>query len=102
MSEPADPNRPIEEDPLTAAAIDDEAPAPALAPDTPGPDADPDVPLFRDGTEPELAIRTGSEQEWDPEDYAVAQGWDPTPKNVERARRELAKLGPAAIEKTVP
>lgn len=46
--------------------------------------------------------RTGADQPWDPEDYAVAKGWDPTPKNVERARRELDLWGPAAIEKTVP
>lgn len=47
-------------------------------------------------------IRTGAEQPWDPEDLAVAEGRDPTPRNVERARRELQELGPAAIEKTVP
>jgi hypothetical protein len=46
--------------------------------------------------------RTGAEQPWDPEDYAVAKGQDPTPKNVERARRELAEWGAAAIERTVP
>ena len=49
-----------------------------------------------------VVIRTGSKQPWDPEDLAVAEGHDPTPKNVERARRELEELGPAAIEKTVP
>jgi hypothetical protein len=47
-------------------------------------------------------IRTGAEQPWDPEDLAVAEGRDPTPRNVERARRELEELGAAAIEKTVP
>lgn len=47
-------------------------------------------------------IRTGAEQPWDPEDLAVAEGRDPTPRNIERARRELQELGPAAIEKTVP
>jgi hypothetical protein len=47
-------------------------------------------------------IRTGAEQPWDPEDLAVAEGRDPTPKNVERARRELEELGPAAIERLVP
>ena len=50
----------------------------------------------------EPVIRTGAEQPWDPEDLAVAEGRDPTPRNVERARRELEELGPAAIEKTVP
>jgi hypothetical protein len=47
-------------------------------------------------------IRTGAEQPWDPEDLAVAEGRDPTKANVERARRELAEMGKAAIEKTVP
>jgi hypothetical protein len=46
--------------------------------------------------------RTGADQPWEPEDLAVAKGQDPTPRNVERARRELAEDGPAAIEKTVP
>lgn len=49
-----------------------------------------------------MVFRTGAEQPWDPEDLCVAKGQDPTPRNVERARRELAELGPAAIEKTVP
>ena len=49
-----------------------------------------------------MVFRTGADQPWDPEDLAVAHGWDPTPKNIERARRELAELGPAAIEKCVP
>jgi hypothetical protein len=48
------------------------------------------------------SFRTGSEQPWEPEDLAVAEGHDPTPRNVERARRELEEMGPAAIEKTVP
>jgi hypothetical protein len=59
-----------------------------------------------DGPTPEesrvVVVRTGAEQPWDPEDLAVAKGGDPTPDNVERARRELEESGPAAIEKTVP
>ena len=47
-------------------------------------------------------VRTGADQPWDPEDLAVAEGHDPTPANVEHAREELKRLGPAAIEKTVP
>jgi hypothetical protein len=49
-----------------------------------------------------MVFRTGADQPWDPEDLAMAKGQDPTPKNVERARRELAELGAAAIEKCVP
>jgi len=55
-----------------------------------------------DQPEQEPTIRTGADQPWDPEDLAVAEGHDPTPENVERARRELEKDGPAAIERTVP
>jgi len=59
-----------------------------------------------DGPVPEesrvVIVRTGSEQPWEPEDLAVAKGGDPTPENVDRARRELEEEGPAAIEKTVP
>jgi hypothetical protein len=47
-------------------------------------------------------VRTGADQPWDPEDLAVAKGQDPTPDNVERARRQLEEKGPAAIEETVP
>jgi hypothetical protein len=46
--------------------------------------------------------RTGADQPWDPEDVAVAEGRDPTPANVERARQELAREGRAVIERTVP
>jgi hypothetical protein len=47
-------------------------------------------------------VRTGSDQQWDPEDLAVAQGRDPTRANIERARRELEEEGPSAIERNVP
>ncbi len=47
-------------------------------------------------------IRTGSDQPWDPEDLAVAEGQDPTPENIARARRRLQEQGSAAIERTVP
>jgi hypothetical protein len=50
----------------------------------------------------EFVARTGAEQPWDPEDLAEAEGRDPTPENIERARQELEREGPAAIEKTVP
>jgi hypothetical protein len=53
------------------------------------------------GAQPSV-YRTGAEQPWDPEDLAVAEGRDPTPANVERARRELERDGAAAIERTVP
>ena len=48
------------------------------------------------------SVRTGADQPWDPEDLAVAEGHDPTPTHVKHAREELDRLGPAAIEKTVP
>lgn len=49
-----------------------------------------------------VALRTGAEQPWDPEDVACAAGQDPTPENVARWRRKLADEGPSIIEKLVP
>jgi Family of unknown function (DUF6158) len=46
--------------------------------------------------------RTGAEQPWDPEDLVIAEGRDPTPANVEHARRRLAEEGPSVIDRTVP
>lgn len=46
--------------------------------------------------------RTGADQPWEPADFAVAVGRDPTPENVEWARRVLARNGAAAIERVVP
>ncbi|HEY8534588.1 MAG TPA: hypothetical protein VIL44_12115 [Micromonospora sp.] len=94
--------RPLEETPEAAAAVEDESTVPQLITDG-GPGAQP--PRFGEpgavgGTR--VTARTGAEQPWDPEDLARAQGKDPTPRNVERARRELEESGPAAIEKTVP
>ena len=59
-------------------------------------------PPYDAGAVRKLVIRTGADQPWDPEDLAVAEGRDPTPANIERARRELEQWGPAAIERTVP
>ncbi|MFI2714050.1 hypothetical protein ACH495_28400 [Micromonospora sp. NPDC018662] len=118
--------RPLEETPEVAAAVDDDRTVPQLRSDG----TDPDNPTF---TEPDGAvadtgspdilgdpyaagtgatgtgtgaggdnIRTGAEQPWEPEDLVRARGQDVTPENVERARRDLAELGRAAIEKTVP
>jgi hypothetical protein len=95
------PDAPIEDDPRTADAIDDEVPVPGLATD-PNPVPDLDTPVFRSAGDPEPVYRTGVEQQWDPADLAVARGWDPTPENIERARQELAEEGATAIEKTVP
>jgi hypothetical protein len=46
--------------------------------------------------------RTGADQPWEPRDFAIAAGKDPTPENIEWARRVLEKEGPAAIERIVP
>lgn len=51
---------------------------------------------------PHTPPRTGADQPWDPEDVAVAEGHDPTPRNVAWARRKLAEEGRSAIERTVP
>ncbi|MEQ4301395.1 hypothetical protein ABNF97_08390 [Plantactinospora sp. B6F1] len=114
-------NRPLEESPEVAAAIEDDVAVPQLAADggrgAENPDfVDPeDVPGDFPPTENLLGdaygqgaggageTRTGAEQPWDPEDLAVAQGRDPTPENVRRAGEELDREGTAAtVEKTVP
>lgn len=112
--------RPLEETPEAAAAVEDETTVPQL---TGGGGPNEESPRFREpnaveqqidtggediigdamgGASPTAAGRTGAEQPWEPEDLAVAEGQDPTPRNLDRARRELAEDGPAAIEKTVP
>ena len=94
--------RPIEESQEVELAVNDEGPVPALAES--GATGNPPFrePGAAAGPGPRGGARTGAEQPWDPEDLAVAEGHDPTPANVERARRELAQEGRAAIERTVP
>jgi hypothetical protein len=94
-----DENRqPLEETEEVADAVADDVAVDAFITGG-GPDRD--TPEFlQPGEAPKL--RTGAEQEWDPADVAVAEGRDPTPENVERARKELERDGPAAIERIVP
>lgn len=116
-----DRDRPLEESPEMAAAVDDETTIPQLVTGG-GPDAE--TPHFTEpgaptgdfpptdeiignaqgggSTEPGRPIRTGGEQPWEPEDLAVARGQDPSPANVERARQDLTREGRSAVEKTVP
>lgn len=91
-------DRPLEETPEVADAVADDVAVDAFITGG-GPDAD--TPEFRPPSAKPW-LRTGAEQPWDPVDLAVAKGWDPTPENIERARRELERDGPAAIERTVP
>jgi hypothetical protein len=94
----ADEIEPLEETPEVADAVADDVAVPQFI--TGGaPDAD--NPEFIEPGE-RGAVRTGAEQPWDPEDLAVAEGRDPTPENVERARRQLERDGAKAIERTVP
>lgn len=51
---------------------------------------------------PDQDLHTGAESAVDPEDVVMAQGQDPTPENVERARRRLEEEGPSFVEKIVP
>ncbi|MGN9777866.1 hypothetical protein ACTMS0_19200 [Micromonospora sp. H33] len=123
-----DRDRPLEESPEVAAAVEDDTGVPQLMT---GGGADRDTPSFAAPGErvdrrassddiigdPYAAgtgatgtgtgaggdnIRTGAEQPWEPEDLVAARGQDLTPENIEKARRDLAELGPAAIERTVP
>jgi hypothetical protein len=122
-----DPQPPLEESPEMAAAVDDDSTVPQLRT---GGGADRDTPTFAepDGAVPDTGspdilgdpyaagtgatgtgtgaggdnIRTGAEQPWEPEDLVMARGQDLTPENLERARRDLAEMGQAAIERTVP
>ncbi|MEV4663752.1 hypothetical protein AB0J85_17600 [Micromonospora echinofusca] len=115
-----DRDRPLEESPEMAAAAEDDT---GIAQLMTGGGADRDTPSFTGPGDDELIgdpyaagtgatgtgtgaapddIRTGAEQPWEPEDLVAARGQDITPENVERARRDLAELGRAAIEKTVP
>ena len=94
-----DENRqPLEETEEVADAVEDDVAVSAFVTGG-GPDAD-NPEFLQPGDEP--VIRTGAEQEWDPVDLAQAEGRDPTPENIERARRELERDGAAAIERTVP
>jgi hypothetical protein len=90
--------RPLEETPEVADAVADDVAVDAFITGG-GPDAD-NPEFLQPGEAPQL--RTGADQPWDPEDLAVAEGRDPTPANVERARQELDRDGAAAIERTVP
>ncbi|MDG4805878.1 hypothetical protein O7634_03800 [Micromonospora sp. WMMD1120] len=120
---------PLEESPEVASAVDDDATVPQLRT---GGGADSATPTFTEphGRTGDLApetdevigdpyaagtgatgtgtgaggdnIRTGAEQQWEPEDLVLARGQDLTPENLDRARRDLAEQGQAAIERTVP
>jgi len=94
-----DENRPpLEDSPEVADAVEDDVAVDAFITGG-GPDRD-NPEFLEPGQEP--TWRTGADQEWDPVDLAVAEGRDPTPENIERARKELERDGAAAIERTVP
>jgi hypothetical protein len=92
--------KPLEDSEEVEFAVADETPVASLTPANIN-EPDPDSVVFREPGA-DFVARTGAEQPWDPEDLAVAEGRDPTPANVERARRKLERDGAAAIEKTVP
>lgn len=89
---------PLEESEEVADAVADDVAVAAFITGG-GPDAD-NPEFLPPGAEPHY--RTGADQPWDPEDLAVAEGRDPSPANIERAREELERDGAAAIERTVP
>jgi hypothetical protein len=89
---------PLEDSPEVADAVEDDVAVDAFITGG-GPDAD-NPEFLQPGQEP--VARTGADQQWDPVDLAVAEGKDPTPENIEKAREELDRDGAAAIERTVP
>lgn len=89
---------PLEETQEVADAIEDDVAVDAFVTGG-GPDSE-NPQFLEPGREP--VIRTGADQPWEPVDLAMAKGWDPTPANIERARKELERDGAAAIERTVP
>jgi hypothetical protein len=89
---------PLEESPEVADAVADDVAVPQFIT---GGGTDADSPEFlQPGEAPN--VRTGAEQQWDPEDVVAAEGKDPTPENVAHAREELERDGPALIERIVP
>ncbi|MFD5428209.1 hypothetical protein V1460_14735 [Streptomyces sp. SCSIO 30461] len=55
-----------------------------------------------ESTKAPMRIWTGSERPFDPEDLVMASGRECTPANVERARKEIAEKGAAALERYLP
>lgn len=51
---------------------------------------------------PDRLLHTGAEHPVDPEDMVMASGRTPTPALIEKARRQLAVEGPAAVERLLP
>ncbi|MFE7773703.1 hypothetical protein ACFU5O_07370 [Streptomyces sp. NPDC057445] len=49
-----------------------------------------------------IRLWTGSERPFDPEDLVMASGRDVTPGRIERARKEIAEKGAAALERYLP
>ncbi len=90
--------QPLEETQEVADAVQDDVAVDAFITGG-GPDSE-NPQFLQPGDEP--PVRTGADQPWDPIDLAEAEGRDPTPENIEHARRELEEDGPAAIERTVP
>jgi hypothetical protein len=89
---------PLEETPEVADAVADDVAVEAFI--TGGGPGHGDPAFLQPGEQP--PYRTGADQPWDAEDLAAAEGKDPTPENIARAQEELDRLGPAAVERTVP
>ena len=90
--------QPLEETQEVADAVEDDVAVDAFITGG-GPDSE-NPQFLQPGEEP--PVRTGADQPWDPIDLAEAEGRDPTPENIERARRVLERDGAAAIERIVP
>ncbi|MER7759793.1 hypothetical protein [Streptomyces sp. NPDC097619] len=61
-----------------------------------------DTPDEQRGTSRPPHYYSGGERPFDPEDLVMASGRDVTPERVERAKREIAERGAAAVERYLP
>ncbi|MFE9425010.1 hypothetical protein ACFYNO_18775 [Kitasatospora sp. NPDC006697] len=59
-------------------------------------------PIDDESPTPDHLLHTGAENPVDPEDLVMATGRDVTPALIERARRDLAEHGAAAVERVLP
>ncbi|MGG8405488.1 hypothetical protein ACM614_02325 [Streptomyces sp. 12297] len=61
-----------------------------------------DAPEDQKKTSRPSRLFSGGERPYDPEDLVMASGRDVTPESVERAKKMIEEMGPAAVERYLP